>query len=45
MLLPGKKEGVLFLTNSANGDKLTNEVLRLFFGPGQYWAPQWLAAR
>jgi len=43
MTLPGKKETVLFLTNSANGAKLTDEVLRLFLGPGQYWAPQWLA--
>jgi len=44
MTLPGKKESLIFLTNSANGDKITAEVLRLFFGPGQYWAPQWLAA-
>lgn len=44
MTLPGKQESLVFLTNSANGDKLTTEVLRLFFGPGQYWAPQWLAA-
>jgi CubicO group peptidase (beta-lactamase class C family) len=43
MALPGQHESVLFLTNSANGARLTNEVLRLFFGPGQYWAPQWLA--
>ena len=43
MTLPGQRESVLFLTNSANGDKLTDEVLRLFFGPGQYWAAQWLA--
>ena len=43
MTLPGQKESVLFLTNSANGAQLTDEVLRLFFGPGQYWAAQWLA--
>jgi len=43
MTLPGKKESVVFLTNSANGNKLTEEVLRLFLGPGHYWAPQWLA--
>ena len=43
MTLPGKKETVLFLTNSTNGDKMTDAVLRLFLGPGQYWAPQWLA--
>ena len=43
MTLPGQRESVLFLTNSANGDRLTDEVLRLFFGPGQYWAAQWLA--
>jgi CubicO group peptidase (beta-lactamase class C family) len=44
MALPGKRESVLFLTNSANGDKITDEVLQLFFGPGQYWARQWLMA-
>lgn len=43
MTLPGQRESVLFLTNSANGARLTDEVLRLFFGPGQYWAAQWLA--
>jgi len=43
MTLPGKKETVLFLTNSANGNKMADAVLRLFLGPGQYWAPQWLA--
>lgn len=43
MTLPGRRESVLFLTNSANGDQLTDEVLPLFFGPGQYWAAQWLA--
>ncbi|WP_198172935.1 serine hydrolase domain-containing protein [Hymenobacter ginkgonis] len=43
LALPGKKESLLFLTNSANGLKLTDEVLQLFFGPGQYWATQWLA--
>jgi CubicO group peptidase (beta-lactamase class C family) len=44
MVLPAKKESLVFLTNSANGAKLTNEVLRIFFGPGQYWTTQWLAA-
>jgi CubicO group peptidase (beta-lactamase class C family) len=43
MALPGKKESILFLTNSANGLKITDDVLQLFFGPGQYWAMQWLA--
>jgi CubicO group peptidase (beta-lactamase class C family) len=43
MTLPGKKQSVVFLTNSANGARIADEVLRLFFGPGQYWAPQWLA--
>lgn len=42
MALPGKQESVLFLTNSANGLRLTDDVLRLFFGPGHYWAMQWL---
>ncbi|MGI4735646.1 MAG: serine hydrolase domain-containing protein [Janthinobacterium lividum] len=44
MALPGKRESVLFLTNSANALHLTDEILRLFFGPGQYWAMQWLKA-
>lgn len=43
MTLPDQRESVLLLTNSANGARLADEVLRLFFGPGQYWAPQWLA--
>lgn len=43
MALPGQKESLLFLTNSANGAKITDEVLQLFFGPGRYWTAQWLA--
>ncbi|RYY21058.1 MAG: class A beta-lactamase-related serine hydrolase [Cytophagaceae bacterium] len=43
LTLPGKQESVIFLTNSTKGARLTDEVLRLFFGPGQYWATQWLA--
>lgn len=45
MTLPGKNESLVFFTNSANGDKLTDELLWLFFGPGRYWTTQWLAAR
>jgi CubicO group peptidase (beta-lactamase class C family) len=44
LVLPGQQKTLVFLTNSANGNKLTDEVLRLFFGPGQYWTTQWLAA-
>ena len=43
MTLPGQKESLVFLTNSANGSRLTDDLLRLFFGPGEYRAPQWLA--
>jgi CubicO group peptidase (beta-lactamase class C family) len=43
MTLPGKKQSVVFLTNSANGARIADDVLRLFLGPGQYWATQWLA--
>ena len=43
MTLPGKKESLVFLTNSANGPKLADDLLRLFFGPGEYRATQWLA--
>ena len=42
MALPGKQESLVFFTNSANGAKLTDELLQLFFGPGQYWTAQWL---
>jgi CubicO group peptidase (beta-lactamase class C family) len=44
MALPGRQESLVFLTNSTNGNKLTDEVLRLFFGHGQYWTTAWLAA-
>ena len=44
LALPGRQESLVFLTNGANGNKLTDEVLRLFFGPGQYWTTAWLAA-
>jgi CubicO group peptidase (beta-lactamase class C family) len=43
MTLPAEKETLVFLTNSSNGPKMTEELLRLFFGPGEYRAPQWLA--
>ena len=43
MTLPGKQESLLIFTNSSNGPKLVDEVMQLFFGPGQYWATQWLA--
>ena len=43
MTLPGQQESLLIFTNSANGSKLVEEALTLFFGPGQYWAPRWLA--
>ncbi|MEJ7662918.1 MAG: hypothetical protein WKG07_26875 [Hymenobacter sp.] len=42
MTLPGQKESLVLLTNSANGPKLVDEVLTLFFGPGEYRATQWL---
>ncbi|UOQ76665.1 beta-lactamase family protein [Hymenobacter sp. 5516J-16] len=43
MTFPDTKETLLFLTNSANGLRLTDDVLRLFVGPGQYQAMQWLS--
>lgn len=42
MTLPGKKESLVFLTNSSNGPKMADDLLRLFFGPGEYRATQWL---
>ncbi|MDB5266989.1 MAG: hypothetical protein JWP58_29 [Hymenobacter sp.] len=43
MTLPDEKQTLVFLTNSSNGPKMTEDLLRLFFGPGEYRAPQWLA--
>ena len=43
LTLPGEKKNLVFLTNSANGDKMVEELLRLFLGPGEYRATQWLA--
>ena len=43
LTLPDRNESLVLLTNSANGDKLTDDLLRLFLGPGEYRAPQWLA--
>ena len=42
MTLPDSHESLVFFTNSANGAAITDEVLQLFFGPGQYRAAQWL---
>ena len=43
MTLPGTGESLVFFTNSANGSKMTDALLRQFFGPGEYHATQWLA--
>ncbi|GAB3296086.1 serine hydrolase domain-containing protein [Hymenobacter tenuis] len=43
MLFPDTQETLLFITNSANGLRLTDDILRLFVGAGQYHAMQWLA--
>ena len=43
MTLPGKRESLVFLTNSSNGPEMADDLLRLFFGPGEYRALQWLA--
>lgn len=40
---PETQESLVFFTNSANGLRLTDAVLQLFFEPGQYRAMQWLA--
>ncbi|RTQ48901.1 class A beta-lactamase-related serine hydrolase [Hymenobacter gummosus] len=44
LAFPGRRESLVFLANGAGGLQLTDEVLRLFFGPGEYWTTQWLAA-
>jgi CubicO group peptidase (beta-lactamase class C family) len=43
MVFPDRNETLLFLTNSANGLKIADDVLRLMCGPGDYKALQWLA--
>lgn len=43
MTLPGQQESLICLTNSSNGPKMLAEVIQLFFGPGQYYALDWLA--
>ncbi|SHJ57900.1 CubicO group peptidase, beta-lactamase class C family [Hymenobacter daecheongensis DSM 21074] len=43
LALPERRESLLFFTNSANGLTLTDELLRLFLGPGDYCTTQWLA--
>ncbi|OUJ72294.1 serine hydrolase domain-containing protein [Hymenobacter crusticola] len=43
MAFPGKQESIVFLTNSANGLKMTDKILQLFLGSGQYQTMQWLA--
>ncbi|OON65647.1 hypothetical protein B0919_23505 [Hymenobacter sp. CRA2] len=43
MAFPAQKASLVFFTNSANGLKLTDDLLRLFVGPGEYRAMQWLA--
>jgi CubicO group peptidase (beta-lactamase class C family) len=43
MAFPDRQESILFLTNSGNGLKMTDELLRLLVGPGEYWAMKWLA--
>lgn len=40
---PDTQESLVFFTNGANGLRVTDAVLQLFFGPGQYRAMQWLA--
>ncbi|MCC3158474.1 beta-lactamase family protein [Hymenobacter sp. 15J16-1T3B] len=41
---PDRQESVVFFTNGANGLQLTDDILRLLLGPGEYWTSQWLAA-
>ena len=43
LTLPDQQESLVFFTNSANGPKLTDDLLHLFFGPGDYHTTQWLA--
>nr|WP_262898955.1 serine hydrolase domain-containing protein [Hymenobacter piscis] len=43
LALPARRESLLFFTNSAHGHELTDDLLHLFLGPGNYRATQWLA--
>jgi len=42
LTLPGQQQSLVFLTNSSNGPKMAEQLLRLFFGPGQDQALRWL---
>lgn len=43
LTLPDRRESLIFLTNSSNGPKMADDLLQLFFGPGEYRVTQWLA--
>ncbi|QIX60401.1 beta-lactamase family protein [Hymenobacter sp. BT18] len=43
LAFPEQQETLVLFTNGANGQRLTNDVLQLFFRPGEYRALQWLA--
>ncbi|RYU82853.1 serine hydrolase domain-containing protein [Hymenobacter persicinus] len=42
LTFPATGESLVFFTNGANGLRLTDELLRRFVGPGEYYTQQWL---
>jgi CubicO group peptidase (beta-lactamase class C family) len=44
LAFPERQASLVFLANGAGGLQLTDELLRLLLGPGEYWTTQWLAA-
>ena len=44
MTIPGKKESIVYFTNSANGLDVTQKLLDHYFGKQSWWALQWLDA-
>jgi CubicO group peptidase (beta-lactamase class C family) len=42
LVFPTTGESLVFFTNSANGLSLSNDLLRRFVGPGEYYTQRWL---
>ncbi|MGC4099949.1 serine hydrolase domain-containing protein [Ferruginibacter sp.] len=42
MAFPGKKQSLVYFTNSENGLKVTTQLLEHFFGKQNWWAIKWL---
>lgn len=45
LVFPATGESLVLLANSENGLRSAPQILRLFLGPDEYWALQWLLQR